>query len=92
MATMNFDQLWEAAKALTPDEQHRLRNLLDTLLARQGRPLTKEDELDLLLLKEGEMSRAPTPPTSDEVARFQNWKPIEIQGKPLSETIVEERR
>jgi hypothetical protein len=91
MAT-NFHALWEAAKALTPDEQHRLRNLLDTLLARQGRPLTKEDELALLLLKEGDMSRLPAPPTSDDVARFRNWKALEIHGKPLSETIIEERR
>jgi hypothetical protein len=92
MTTMNFDQIWEAAKALTPDEQHRLRNLLDTLLARKGRPVTLEDELDLGLLKEGEMSRVPIPPTSEEVARFQSWKALVIQGPPLSETIVEERR
>ena len=92
MATINFDEIWEAAKALTPDQQHRLRTLLDTLLARQGKPLTKQEELDLLLLKEGEMSGVPATATSDEVARFRNWKPIDIQGKPLSETIVEERR
>lgn len=92
MATMNFDQVWEAAKALTPEEQCRLRSLLDTLLARQGSPLTKGEELDLLLLKEGVLSKVPNPPTSEELARFQNWKPIEVAGKPLSESIVEERR
>jgi hypothetical protein len=44
------------------------------------------------LLKEGEMSRIPIPPSVEEVARFRNWKPVDIQGPPLSETIIEERR
>jgi hypothetical protein len=92
MATMNFDQVWEAVKALSPEEQSRLRSLLDRLLARQDSPLTKDEQLDLLLLKEGVLSQVPNSPTSEELARFQNWKPIELAGKPLSETIVEERR
>jgi hypothetical protein len=90
MATMNFDEVWEAVRSLTPDEQQRLRRLLDTLPAYQGRPLRKEDELDLLLLKDGVISEIPPPIT--DFTPYQNRKLIEVKGKPLSETIIEERR
>jgi hypothetical protein len=31
-------------------------------------------------------------PTDADIARFNAWKPVPINGKPLSETIIEERR
>ena len=52
MAMLCFDQIWEAVKTLTPRQQRRLRKLLDALRFKQL-PLTPEDELQLLLLKDG---------------------------------------
>jgi hypothetical protein len=92
MAAMSFDEVWDAVRSLTPEEQQRLRALLDTLQAYQGTPLGKPDELALLLLKEGVISEIPPPPTEEDIIRHKNWKPIEIQGEPLSETIIRERR
>jgi hypothetical protein len=89
MTTMSFEQVWEAARALTPDEQRRLREFLDALLARQGRALTKLDELDFNLLKKGVISEIPRPVT--DFTPYQNRELIEVKGKPLSETIIEER-
>jgi hypothetical protein len=90
MATMNFDEVWEAVQSLTPEEQQRLRALLDTLQAYQGVPSRKPDELALLMLKEGDISEIPPPIT--DFTPYRNRKRITIQGKPLSETIIEERR
>jgi hypothetical protein len=90
MASPNFGQVWEAAKILPPAEMERLRTLLETLLARRGQPLTTTDELDLLPLKNGLLKHIPPP--IDNVAAYENWKPVAITGPALSETIIEERR
>ena len=91
MATLNFDQVWEAVKTLTPRQQRRLRKLLDALRFKQ-QPLTPEDELQLLLLKDGVIDHIPPPLTEADVKAFQEYKPVPIEGKPLSETVIEERR
>jgi hypothetical protein len=31
------------------------------------------------------------PPSEEEIERFRNYKPIKVEGKPVSETIIEER-
>jgi hypothetical protein len=91
MATLNFDQVWEAVKTLTPRQQRRLRKLLDALRFKR-QPLTPEDELQLLLLKDGVIDRIPRPPTEADIKAFEEYKPVKIEGKPLSETVIEERR
>jgi hypothetical protein len=90
MAAPDFDQIWDAVKALDIEKQERLRNLLDRLLARGARPLSEEDEIDLELLKEGILDSVP--PTAPDQKSFDGWKPVAIEGKPVSETIIEERR
>ncbi len=89
MANVTLDRVIEEVKELTPDEQRRLRELLDTWLS-PAPPVTKEDELDRLLLERGVISRIPPPIT--DFTPYQNRKPIEVKGKPVSETIIEERR
>jgi hypothetical protein len=91
MAAMSFDQIWEAVKNLSPQQQGRLRKLLDTLRF-HSRPLTPEDEAELMLLKEGVIRRIPRPSTEAGLKAFRESQPVEVQGKPLSETVIEERR
>lgn len=90
MAALRFDQIWEAVKALDVEKQERLRSLLDRLLARGTKPLSDEDEIELDLLKEGILDSVP-PATPDQKS-FDEWKPVPVPGKPVSETIIEERR
>ena len=75
MALALFERLAEEIKGLTPEEQGRLRDLLNQALL---------DQLSRRLLAKGIISKLPQP---DPTYR-RNWKPIEIQGKPLSETIL----
>ena len=91
MAALSFDQVWQAVKSLTPLQQKRLRKLLDALRFKQ-QPLTPEDELQLLLLKDGVIDHIPRPLTDAEIRAFEEYKPVPIEGKPLSETVIEERR
>lgn len=92
MPSDRLAKLVEEARALTPEEQRMLRNLLDIWLENHGRQLTKEEEFELLLLKEGVISRIPPPLTEADLERHRNWKPVEIEGEPLSATIIKERR
>jgi len=54
--------------------------------------LSKLEQLDQLLLERGVISQIRPKPTAEDVARHRSWKPIPITGKPLSQTIIEERR
>jgi hypothetical protein len=93
MGTANLDQLMEQVRALSPSEQWRLLEYLDALLAiPAGSPVGEElseDEFEKQLVSEGMIS---APPPRTDLSSLNNWKPVEIQGKPLSETIIEERR
>lgn len=89
MTTSNLDRLIEAAKTLTPDEQRSLRDMVDELLVKSA-PTMTEDEFEQHLLKKGIISRIP--PRIRDAALYASRKPIEVKGKPVSETIIEERR
>lgn len=89
MSTANLDRLFEEVRALTPDEQRSLRNMVDELLA-AGAPQMTEDEFERHLLEKGIISRIP--PRIRDASFYANRKPIEVEGKPVSEIIIEERR
>jgi len=71
------------------------RRLLDTLSREQdhqpesSRPVS-EDEIERILLAKGIISEIP--PLSEYSEEDEDFEPIEVPGKPLSETIIEERR
>ncbi len=98
MPSPNYDQVFELVRTLQPDELQHLRNLIDTLLenpallGKAEEQLTPEDRVDLALLKKGLLSRIPPPLTEEEIREFEAFKPIPIEGEPLSETIIRERR
>ena len=91
MVSPNVNRLLEAAKTLTLDERRQLRSLLDEPSAEQP-ALSKEEHLARVLLERGIITRIRPKPTEADIARFNAWKPVPINGKPLSETIIEERR
>ncbi len=91
MSTVDFDQIWEAVKRMDASHRRRLHNLLRALRFKP-QPLTPQDELELLLLKEGVIDHIPRPLTEVDLQAFQAYQPVPVQGKPVSETVVEDRR
>jgi hypothetical protein len=89
MAASNLDRVIEELKTLTPDEQRKLRELLDDLLVSPA-PQMSEAEFEQHLLAKGIIGEIP-PPITDSTP-FQNRRLMDVQGKPLSETVLEERR
>jgi len=83
----------EEIKALTPDEQRKVKDLIDSLLKNSDEAvdlMSPEDLFERRLLEAGVISEIPKrDPASTQ---YEDFKPIEIKGKPLSEIIIEERR
>lgn len=89
MSIADYERILEAAKSLTPDERQRLRDEMVSLPSSSQGALT-EDEFEQEMLREGILDHVPPP--IDNPSEFLDWEPISIEGKPLSESIIEERR
>ena len=87
---MSAQELLTEIQKLPPAEQQRLLEALerDVKMKSEPRPIT-EDEVEEILLAKGIISEIPPRVPDDEEETFE---PIEVPGKPLSETIIEERR
>ena len=88
MATAAVTKIIEQIKKLSPNERQELRAVLDSLLA--PAPSPTEEEFHQRLVAEGRLS-IPPPEARSRAAR-RSFKPVPVRGKPVSETIVEERR
>lgn len=98
MSTSKLETVLEEVKALTPREQQKVRELLDSLAAEaepgqaevaETKPPVTEEELERILLAKGMIRRIPSRVPNP---RHKDFKPLEVKGKPLSEIIIEERR
>lgn len=89
MATERLDQIFEEVKHLTQDDLKQLRIMLDDLLSNVSAQMT-EEEFERRLLERGVISEL-RPPVTDRT-NYLNRQPIEFEGKPVSEIIIEERR
>ena len=81
---MSVKEVLEAVQALSPEERAQVRTLLDSLPSVDASP---EAEAQARLREAGLLGE--TKPR--EVSARARRTPVEIKGKPLSETIVEER-
>jgi hypothetical protein len=92
MSSASLERVIEELKALTPAEQQKVRELIDSMLelsTETSATLSPEDLLDQRLLEDGVISEIPKRLPDPE--RLRDFKPVEVKGKPVSETIIEER-
>ncbi|MEW6126804.1 MAG: hypothetical protein AB1757_07175 [Acidobacteriota bacterium] len=96
MSSSTLELVLEKVKELTPEEQQKVRALLDSLNTektpehnqQQTAPVTRE-EVQKILLAKGLIRQIPAKKPNP---RFKDFKRLDITGKPLSEIIIEERR
>jgi hypothetical protein len=86
--SVNLDQVIAEVKELPFEQQQQLRNKLDEILAETTRP---EDRVKHMLFEAGLLTDIKTNLSMSEQDE-DDFSPIEIKGKPISETIIEERR
>ena len=86
----NLEEIVNAVKALPPEEQAELRRRLDALPGQPGELVNDLNERAQRVLYEAGLLSEIKPPITDP--RPYRRDPIKIKGKPLSETVIEERR
>ena len=87
MSSANLEKVIEEVKALTLDEKKKLQATLNELLAS---PQPTEQDFKRAMLNAGLLSSIE--PREVDLESFNNYKPADVEGKPVSETIIEERR
>ena len=88
MAKATLDEVLESVKALPPDERQKLRELLDESL--EESPLPGDDKLQRKLREAGLLTEMRL--RVADLESYRSYKPIEVRGQPVSETLIEERR
>jgi hypothetical protein len=89
MVSPNVNRILQEVHALTDAERRELRRLLEHRASRKMQS-TPQEQLRQALIQRGLLEKQP--PRGKDLDRFRRWKPIAVSGKPVSETIIEERR
>ncbi len=86
-----LDKIIEEVRALSPEDQKLLQEWLKSIVSST---IATEDELEDAfereLVAEGVLGEVKPLPRSDP--EFDAYQPVTVKGKPVSETIIEERR
>ena len=85
---MNTQEIIKTVQSLPIGEQRRVLEVLQNNLTAERETPISEDEIERILLAKGIISEIPERLPDDEE---ESYEPIEVIGKPLSETIIEER-
>lgn len=90
MSSASVEKIIEEVKSLTVEEQQAVKELINSLLEAQAEESTELSPRDLLerrMLERGAISEIP----SRDASRYEDFEPVEVKGKPLSEIIIQER-
>lgn len=87
--SVNLERVLNEIKGLSPEDLRILRDELNALLEPVHAQMS-EEEFEQHLLAQGIISSIPTRDT--DPAEYRNRKLIEVEGQPVSETLIEERR
>ena len=71
-----------------PEQAEIKRNLLENVKSEERKPQITEEQFLQYLLAKGVITHIPAGMTDEE----DDFEPIEIEGEPLSEMIIRERR
>lgn len=83
---LTLDTLLKEARALTSGERRQLRDAIDLSLTDSS----IEDEVEQDLLDAGLLSELK--PAPDRSSEYRECELISVRGRPVSETIIEDRR
>lgn len=90
MATDTVTHIVKQIKKLSPAEKEKLRSALEPVLP-HARPPATETDFRKALTVAGLLS-SPSAQARTQAARRRPFKPVPVRGKPVSETLIEERR
>ncbi len=85
-----LDRIIEEVRQLPPDEQRQLREQLNALADTSSTEEELEDAFEREMTAEGFLGEVK--PLRGDDPEFYAYRPVTVEGKPVSETIIEERR
>jgi hypothetical protein len=90
MTAEEFQKVVDLVEALPELEKLRLHDMLEAWIEHPpGSPPPTEEEFEQEMLRKGILDHVPAP--IEDTTEFDNYVPVEVEGKPVSETIIEER-
>ncbi len=88
---VTVEKIEREVKQLSPQDLRKVRELVDSLLEKEKvKPQMTEEEFAQYLYQKGIIGKPPPPIT--DFSRYENYKPVKVEGEPVSETIIKERR
>jgi hypothetical protein len=87
-----LDKIKEVMPSLPPEELREVRELADSLLSGSAKPRMTEEEFALYLAAKGVVSLPEPASRAAAEAEFDDYEPITVEGQPLSEMVIEDRR
>jgi hypothetical protein len=87
-----LEKIKEEVRTLATDELQEVRALVDSLLSAPSKPQMTEEDFARHMAAKGVISPPDAASREAAEAAFDEYKPIEVEGQPLSEMIVEDRR
>ncbi len=87
---VTIEQIENKVKQLSAEDLKKVRRLVDSLLeSKEGKSPITEEEFAQYLYEKGIIGKPPPPIT--DFSRYENYERVTVKGKPISETIIEER-
>lgn len=88
---VTIEQIENEIKTLSMEDLRKVRNIVDSILeTKETKPQMTEEEFARYLYEKGIIGRPPPPIT--DFSRYENYQPVKVEGEPISETIIRERR
>ena len=88
---MTVEQIVAQVRVLSPEEKQMVRVALDQV-PEDDESLRAREEAWLQQMVERGLVKRPRPLTPEEVAKRRKFQPAVVLGKPVSQTIIEDRR
>ena len=89
MTRTNITKILAEVDALSADEQIQVRDRLNQLIAAANLK-AKEEELENRFIQSGLLRTTRLQPTVAK--QYHQYKPIQVRGRPFSETLLADRR
>jgi hypothetical protein len=85
-----IEQIEREVKQLSAEDLRKVRRLVDSLLKKEeSKSAMSEEEFEQHLYEKGIIGKPPPPIT--DFSRYEKYKPVKVEGEPVSETIIKER-
>ncbi len=87
---VTVEKIESEVKQLSAKDLRKVRELVNSLLeTKEEKPKMTEEEFAQHLYQKGIIGKPPPPIT--DFSRCENYKPVKVEGEPVSETIIKER-